>query len=77
VIYDFELEPEVRDWLDSLNDSGFKRDDEVCGMLAQSGTRLGGPWSDYLEGRYGNCGSGFPIGATGAPFGPSRDMGRE
>ena len=49
-LYDFELEPEVRDWLDSLSDSDFKRVDEVCGMLAQRGTKLGGPWSDHLEG---------------------------
>jgi hypothetical protein len=49
-LYDFELEPEVRDWLDSLSNSDFKRVDEVCGMLAQSGTKLGGPWSDHLEG---------------------------
>jgi hypothetical protein len=43
-LYDFELEPEVRDWLDSLSDSDFKRVDEVCGMLAEKGTELGGPW---------------------------------
>jgi hypothetical protein len=49
-LYDFELEPEVRDWLDSLSDSDFKRVDEVCGMLAEKGTELGGPWSDHLEG---------------------------
>jgi hypothetical protein len=49
-LYDFELEPEVRDWLDSLSDSDFKRVDEVCGMLAQHGTKLGGPWSDHLDG---------------------------
>ena len=41
---------EVRDWLDSLSNSDFKRVDEVCGMLAQSGTKLGGPWSDHLDG---------------------------
>ena len=57
---DFELEPEVRDWLDSLSDSDFKRVDEVCGMLAQRGTELG-PWSDHLEGRSGSCGSGFAM----------------
>jgi len=45
-----ELEPEVRDWLDSLSDGDFKRVDEVCGMLAEKGTGLGGPWSDHLEG---------------------------
>ena len=49
-LYDFELEPEVHDWLASLSDSDFKRVDEVCGMLAQRGTKLGGPWSDHLEG---------------------------
>jgi len=49
-LYEFELEPEVRDWLDSLSDSDFKRVDEVCGMLAEKGTELGGPWSDHLEG---------------------------
>ena len=46
----FELEPEVRDWLDGLSDSDFKRVDEVCGMLAEKGTGLGGPWSDHLDG---------------------------
>jgi hypothetical protein len=45
VLYSFELEAEVRDWLDSLSDSDFKRVDEVCGMLAEKGARLGGPWS--------------------------------
>ena len=56
-LYDFELEPEVRDWLDSLSDSDFKRVDEVCGVLAAKGTELGGPWSDHLEERSGSCGS--------------------
>lgn len=49
-LHDLELEPEVRDWLDSLSDSDFKRADEVCGMLAEKGTELDGPWSDHLEG---------------------------
>jgi len=49
-LHDFELEPEVRDWLDSLSDHDFKRVDEVCGMLAEKGPELGGPWSDHLEG---------------------------
>jgi hypothetical protein len=48
-LHDFELEPEVRDWLDSPSDSDFKRADEVCRMLAEKGTELGGPWSDHLE----------------------------
>lgn len=39
-LYDFELEPEVCDWLDSLSDSDFKRVDEVCGLLAEKGARV-------------------------------------
>ena len=49
-LYCFELEPEVRDWRDSLSDSDFKRVDEVAGMLAEKGSGLGRPWSDHLEG---------------------------
>jgi hypothetical protein len=60
-LHGFELEPEVRDWLDSLCDSDYKRVDEVCGMLAEKGTQLGGPWSDHLEGGSGSYGSGFVI----------------
>lgn len=55
-----ELEPEVRDWLDSLNDSDFKRVDEVCGMLAEKGVpRSAGPGPITWEARYGNFASGF------------------
>ena len=43
-LYGFELEPEIRDWLDSLSDD--KRVDEVCGLLAEKGSERGGPWSD-------------------------------
>ncbi len=49
-LHQFELEPEVRDWLDSLSDFDYKRADEVAGMLAEKGTSLGGPWSEHLEG---------------------------
>jgi hypothetical protein len=42
-LYDFELEPEVRDWLNSLSDIDFKRAGEVCGMLAEKGTELADP----------------------------------
>jgi hypothetical protein len=50
-LYQFELEPEVRSWLDGLSDSDYKRVDVVCGMLAEHGTSLGGPWSDHLDGQ--------------------------
>ncbi len=49
-LYRLELEPEVRDWLDNLSDSDYKRLDEMCGMLVEKGNQLGGPWSDHLEG---------------------------
>ena len=49
-LYGFEIEPEVREWLDKLSASDFKRVDEVAGLLAEKGTELGGPWSDHLEG---------------------------
>jgi hypothetical protein len=49
-LYGFELEPEVSDWIHGLSDSDYKRVDEVCGLLAEKGSELGGPWSDHLEG---------------------------
>ncbi|MEO3868457.1 type II toxin-antitoxin system RelE/ParE family toxin [Nonomuraea sp. B12E4] len=49
-LYGFELGLEVREWLDSLGASDFKRVDEVAGLLAEKGTELGGPWSDHLDG---------------------------
>lgn len=57
-LHDFELEPEVRDWLDSLSDHDFKRVDQVCGMLAEKGTELGGPGLTISRVRSGSCGSG-------------------
>ena len=58
-LYRFELEPEVRDWLDSLSDSDFKRVDEVAGMLAAKGPGWAGPGQITWRARCGNCGSGF------------------
>jgi len=50
-LHRFELEPEVRDWLEGLSDSDYKRVDEVAGMLAERGASLGGPWSEHLDGQ--------------------------
>jgi phage-related protein len=49
-LYDFELEPEVRDWLGSLSDSDFKTGRRSMRLARRKGTELGGPWSDHLEG---------------------------
>ena len=61
----FELEPEVRDWLDGLSDSDFKRVDEVCGMLAEKAPVLAARGQITWTAPYGNCASGF----TGWPPG--------
>jgi hypothetical protein len=58
-LYGFELEPEVRDWLDSLSDSDYKRVDEVCGLLAEKGSELGGRGQTTWEDPCGSCGSDF------------------
>jgi hypothetical protein len=55
-LYRFELEPEVRDWLDSLSDGDFKRVDEVCGS---SRRRAAGPGPITLRARCGNFASGY------------------
>ncbi|MEU7878219.1 hypothetical protein [Microbispora bryophytorum] len=64
-LYGFEIEPEVRKWLDDLSDSDFMRLDEVAGLLAEKGTELGGPWSDRPT--RGRCDGRVPhpLGATG------------
>ncbi|MGP3918814.1 hypothetical protein [Nonomuraea sp. 10N515B] len=38
-LYGFELEPEVREWLDDLSDSDFKRVDEVAGLQIDRAVR--------------------------------------
>jgi hypothetical protein len=65
-LHDVELEPEVRDWLDSLSGIGFKRVDEVCGMLAEKGTELAGP---LVIGR-GAARARLPAGRHAWPPGP-------
>ena len=48
--YDFEIEPEVREWLEASTPRDFKKVDEVAGMLAELGPELGGPWAAHLDG---------------------------
>jgi hypothetical protein len=56
--YGFEIEPEVREWLDNLSDSDFKRVDEVAGLLAEKGLSLAVHGRITWRGRSGNCVSG-------------------
>ena len=61
--------PEVRDWLENLIDSGFRRVDEVCGLLAEKGSELGGHGLITWKGRFGNYGSGCAMLRQGSPTG--------
>ncbi|MFF8615273.1 hypothetical protein [Streptomyces sp. NPDC015350] len=56
-LYDFEIEPEVRTWLEGLSDHDFKRVDEVAGILAALGPELGVPGPTTSKGRSGSSGS--------------------
>jgi hypothetical protein len=50
-LYDVEVEPEVRTWLDSLSDRDFGRIDFLVGVLAEQAETLGEPHSRHLGGR--------------------------
>ncbi|RFS87145.1 type II toxin-antitoxin system RelE/ParE family toxin [Actinomadura spongiicola] len=47
-LYEVEIEPEVRDWLDRLTDREFGRVEEFVGILAEQAETLGEPWSRHL-----------------------------
>lgn len=47
-LYDVEIEPEIRDWLDSLADRDFGRVDWFVALLAENAETLGEPWSRHL-----------------------------
>ncbi|GAB3700138.1 hypothetical protein GCM10028793_26160 [Nocardiopsis oceani] len=57
-LYDFEIEPEVRDWLDSLSETDFKRVDEVAGLLAEKGPGWEGRGLTTWTVPCGNCALG-------------------
>ncbi|MCP2340288.1 type II toxin-antitoxin system RelE/ParE family toxin [Actinomadura rupiterrae] len=47
-IYVIEIEPEVRQWLDSLTDREFGRVEFFVELLAENAETLGEPWSRHL-----------------------------
>ena len=47
-LYAIEIEPEVRDWLESLPAKHFLKVDEYVGLLAQNAATLGEPYARYL-----------------------------
>jgi hypothetical protein len=50
-LYEIEVEPEVRVWLDSLSDRDFGRIDFLVGVLAERAETLGEPYSRHLSGK--------------------------
>lgn len=50
-LYEVEVEPEVRSWLDSLTDRDFGRVDFLVGLLAEQAETLGEPYSRHLDGK--------------------------
>ncbi len=50
-LYGVEIEPEVREWLESLSDRDFGRVDFLVGMLAEQAETLGEPYTRHLGGK--------------------------
>lgn len=50
-LYEVEVEPEVRSWLDSLSDRDFGRVDFLVGLLAERAETLGEPYTRHLDGK--------------------------
>ncbi|MFG2948342.1 type II toxin-antitoxin system RelE/ParE family toxin [Streptomyces adustus] len=51
VLYEVELEPEVRAWLAGLSDRDHAKVDFAVGMLLEAPLTLGEPWSRHLDGK--------------------------
>ncbi len=47
-LFTIELEPEVRDWLETLPAKHFLKIDEYVGLLAEYAAELGEPYARYL-----------------------------
>ncbi len=50
-LYEVEIEPEVRAWLESLTDHDFGRVDFLVGLLAEQAEILGEPYTRHLGGK--------------------------
>src|SRR5204862_3681967 len=75
-LHRFELEPDVRDWLDSLTDSDFQAGRRGAACSRRRAPALAGPWSDHLEGPVWEVGR-RPLGAGPRPRsvdGPGNDL---
>lgn len=56
-MFDIEVEPEVRAWLESLSDEHYGRAMYRAKMLAESAGTLGEPYSRHLDGKFASCDS--------------------
>jgi phage-related protein len=50
-LHEVEIEPEVREWLESLSDRDFGRVDFLVGLLAEQAETLGEPYTRHLGGK--------------------------
>ncbi len=50
-LYEVEVEPEVRSWLENLTDRDFGRVDFLVGLLAERAADLGEPYTRHLGGK--------------------------
>jgi hypothetical protein len=50
-LFDVEVEPEVREWLNSLSDRDFGRVDFLVGLLAEQAETLDEPYTKHLGGK--------------------------
>ena len=55
-LYEIEVEPEIRSWLEQLADRDFGRVDFLAGLLAERAADLGEPYTRISAGRSGSCG---------------------
>jgi len=60
-----ELEPEVRDWLESLPAKYFATAAFYVDLVADQGPLLGEPYTRQLDGKLRSCGSTWTAGRCG------------
>lgn len=56
-LYEVEIEPEVKTWLQTLSDRDLGRVDFHVGLLAERAESLSEPYARQLGGKVGRCGS--------------------
>jgi hypothetical protein len=70
-----ELEPEVRDWLEGLDDQRWAQAMFHLDLLEERGVLLGEPYTRQLSESCGNCGSIAAASASGSATGSRQGDG--